>query len=333
MMIRELFFILPHLFTTARTWSGPSACCRLRVKRGGLGGGCWRVPATSVRQPGARAKRAGHQQHRALWLQEARARTCFFFRHTSFASVHPAVPVLKPKVQATDYGGRRLGREGGSASCAAPRRSLNSKGSPSTLAVCARGRDRRLAARARAAAKESNADQRVTYAAVALERRRGGAARVRLRARSRMNCAASVLQRQPSSIPSTTSRHRAEQSSSGYVRSFALRAMRRAAPAVERWWRRACPAESKADTSVVSTASWATAPKRETVGDDLDAPLVLPLDKKVGRDSRQWPRPHRKPERRLARVGPPKASRRRLQGQNAGTRGSCRRKRRSSITR
>ena len=188
-----------------------------------------------------------------------------FFSHTSFASVHSAVPVLKPKVQATrkpkvqatDYGGRRLGREGGSASCAAPRRSLNSKGSPSTLAVCARGRDRRLAARARAAAKESKADQRVTYTAVALERRSGGAARARLRARSWMNCAASVLQRPPRSIPSTTSRHRAERSSSGYVRSFALRAMRRAAPAVERWWRRACPAESKADTSVVSTASWA----------------------------------------------------------------------------
>ena len=29
------------------------------------GGGCKRVPATSVRQPAARAKRAGHQQHRA----------------------------------------------------------------------------------------------------------------------------------------------------------------------------------------------------------------------------------------------------------------------------
>ena len=66
-------FFLPHLCTTARTWSGPSACCRLRVKRGGLGAGCWRVPATSVRQPGARAKRVGHQQHRALWLQQARA--------------------------------------------------------------------------------------------------------------------------------------------------------------------------------------------------------------------------------------------------------------------
>ena len=95
------------------------------------------------------------------------------------------------------HGGRRLGREGGSASCAAPRRSLKSKGSPSTLAVCARGRERRLAARARAAAKDSKADQRVTYAAVALERRSGGAARARLRARSRMNCAASVLQRPP----------------------------------------------------------------------------------------------------------------------------------------
>ena len=46
-----IFFLVPHRFTTARTWSGPSACCRLLVKRGGLGGGCWRVPATSVRQP------------------------------------------------------------------------------------------------------------------------------------------------------------------------------------------------------------------------------------------------------------------------------------------
>ena len=97
---------------------------------------------------------------------------------------------LKPKVQATDYGGRRLG---GSASCAAPRRSLNSKGSPSTLAVCARGRDRRLAARARAAAKESQADQRVTYAAVALERSSGGAARARLQARSISSAAAHSL--------------------------------------------------------------------------------------------------------------------------------------------
>ena len=84
-----------------------------------------------------------------------------FFFHGPFSRRNPA---RGPSAQTTaaekstksraiqPHGGRRLGREGGSASCAAPRRSLKSKGSPSTLAVCARGRERRLAARARAAA-------------------------------------------------------------------------------------------------------------------------------------------------------------------------------------
>ena len=72
------------------------------------------------------------------------------------------------------------------------------QGVPIDVGSVREGGDRRLAAGARAAAKESKADQRVTYAAVALERRSGGAARVRLRARSRMNCEASVLQRPPS---------------------------------------------------------------------------------------------------------------------------------------
>ena len=53
------------------------------------------------------------------------------------------------------------------------------QGVPIDVGSVREGGDRRLAAGARAAAKESKADQRVTYAAVALERRSGGAARVR----------------------------------------------------------------------------------------------------------------------------------------------------------
>ena len=60
--------------------------------------------------------------------------------------------------------GKRLGTGGGGAASevAAPRRSLNSKAYPSTLAALARGSERRLAASARAAAKERRADQRAT---------------------------------------------------------------------------------------------------------------------------------------------------------------------------
>ena len=67
------------------------------------------------------------------------------------------------------------------------------QGVPIDVGSVREGRDRRLAARARAAAKESQADQRVTYAAVALERRSGGAARARLQARSISSAAAHSL--------------------------------------------------------------------------------------------------------------------------------------------
>ena len=57
------------------------------------------------------------------------------------------------------------------------RMSLSSGGSPSTLAVLPRGKERRLAARARAAAKESRAEQRAVEAEMLGprgERSRGG---------------------------------------------------------------------------------------------------------------------------------------------------------------
>ena len=61
------FFLAPFCNSSKGTWSGPCACCSLRVRRGGLGGGCWRVPGCQL---GARAERVGHQQHRALRQQE-----------------------------------------------------------------------------------------------------------------------------------------------------------------------------------------------------------------------------------------------------------------------
>ena len=95
--------------------------------------------------------------------------------------------------------------------------------------------DRRLAVTAGAAAKDRRADHPETYTAVALARKRGGAGRARLRARSRTNCAASALQRTPTSMPRTTQRRRAARKTLGYVRSMARRARRSATPAVERW--------------------------------------------------------------------------------------------------
>ena len=60
--------------------------------------------------------------------------------------------------------------------------SLNSGGSPSTLAVPPRGTERRLAAKARAAAEESRADQRAAKAEIQGPREEAGAALERRRA-------------------------------------------------------------------------------------------------------------------------------------------------------
>ena len=87
----------------------------------------------------------------------------------------------------------------------------SSGGSPSTLAVQPRGKERRLAARAQAAAKESRAEQRAIEAEMLEPREeRSRAALERRRARSLTKVAASVLQRPPSSRVRTTSSHRAD---------------------------------------------------------------------------------------------------------------------------
>ena len=111
-------------------------------------------------------------------------------------------------------------------------------------------------AKALAAAKLKAADQRRTHAATHALRSKGDAERARQRARSRMNSAASGLHRPPSSRARTTRRQRGARRSSGYVRSLARRAYRRAAPRNLRAWERGRPRLSRGDTRVVSTASW-----------------------------------------------------------------------------
>ena len=93
--------------------------------------------------------------------------------------------------------------------------SLSSGDSLSTLAVPPKGKERRLVAKARAAAKEIKADQRKAKAEMVGPREEAGAARARRRARSLTKVAASVLQRPPSSRASTTSLQRADCRSSG----------------------------------------------------------------------------------------------------------------------
>ena len=127
--------------------------------------------------------------------------------------------------------------------------------SPSTLAVPDKGRERRLAAKVRAAAKARSADQRNTKAAVHAARWAGRAARALLRARSLTNSAAWGLQRPPTSMPSTTNRQRRPEASSGYARALARSATRKAAPAARPLSRRGMPAAVRGDTRVVSTAS------------------------------------------------------------------------------
>ena len=80
--------------------------------------------------------------------------------------------------------------------------SLSSGDSPSTLAVPPRGKERRLVAKARAAAKESKADQRKAKAEMVGPREEAGGSLTKV--------AASALQRPPSSRASTTSLQRAE---------------------------------------------------------------------------------------------------------------------------
>ena len=99
-----------------------------------------------------------------------------------------------------------------------------------------RGREKRLAAKARAAAKESRADQQAVKAEILGPREEAGAALERRRAKSLTKVAVSALQRPPSSRARTTSLHRADCRSSG---QWALRASARLASR-----RRSCTASA-----------------------------------------------------------------------------------------
>ena len=79
--------------------------------------------------------------------------------------------------------------------------SLKRGGSPSTLAVAVSGKERRLAAKARAAAVERKEDHQQTKAATAGSREGAGAGRARRFAKNLTKFAASWLQQPPSSRP------------------------------------------------------------------------------------------------------------------------------------
>ena len=97
--------------------------------------------------------------------------------------------------------GTRMARGGSRAESA--RTSLRSDTSRSRLAVPAKGKHRRLAAKERAAAKESNADHRDAKAEMLGPRMTAATARARERARSLTKQAASWLQRPPRSTART----------------------------------------------------------------------------------------------------------------------------------
>ena len=99
-------------------------------------------------------------QSAANWAVRAGGTFCFLPSH--LFAVH-AVPVLVARIQGQTTQacqGMRLARGGGADASA--RRSLRSGGSPSTLAAPESGRERRLVAKARTAAKASRADHRST---------------------------------------------------------------------------------------------------------------------------------------------------------------------------
>ena len=134
---------------------------------------------------------------------------------------------------------------------------------PSTFAVPARGKDRRLAAKERPAANDRSADQRCVYAEILAAREKAGPFLARALARRRMKLAASELQRSPTSRARTTSRARAALENTRYVLSLARRAGCKTAPSVRPALRRGAPAAVRGETRVVSTASRAPSPQRQ----------------------------------------------------------------------
>ena len=153
---------------------------------------------------------------------------------------------------------------------------------PHEQPVVARGSARRLAQKARVAANEMRADQRSTYAEVAAHLAVAGAARARQRASWRTNSAASALQRPPTSKTSTVF----------FLALSGGSGLNGRAPGTSAPW----PGEPSATRHQWSAAratggtggrQWGdnggvnsqlnTPSERESVGDDLDATLILAL--------------------------------------------------------
>ena len=129
--------------------------------------------------------------------------------------------------------------------------------SPSVVLVPAQSKSRRLAANACWAACARMADHRERSEASTALRRMLGTALAFVWAKRRRKIVASRLHRPPVSRARTTSLHRLERRSSGYVRSLDLRASWSAAPSYWPARLRGWLDEVKGDTKGVSTASCA----------------------------------------------------------------------------
>ena len=125
------------------------------------------------------------------------------------------------------------------------------------MLVPAQSKSRRLAANACWAACARMADHRERSEASTALRRMLGTALAFVWAKRRRKVVASGLHRPPVSRARTTSLHRLERRSSGYVRSLDLRASWSAAPSYWPARLRGWLDEVKGDTKVVSTASCA----------------------------------------------------------------------------
>ena len=127
---------------------------------------------------------------------------------------------------------------------------------PSMSVVVEAGTWRRLHAKDRMAAADKCAAHREIQAWQGAGRRRMGMDWILWRDSNRSSVAASVLHLPPSSMATTTSLARPPPTSSGYVLSLALLAMRSAVPAVVCWWRRGSAWDVSGETKVVSMANW-----------------------------------------------------------------------------
>lgn len=222
------------------------------------------------------------------------------------------------------------------------------------LLAPAQSKSRRLAAKACWAAWVRIADQRERREASTALRRMLGTALAFVWAKRRRKVVASGLHRPPVSRARTTSLHRLERRSSGYVRSLDLRASWSAAPAYWPARLRGWLDEVKGDTKVVSTASCAPPHKGSPLAitsillsscrlmwsrlRSLRRVLVVTLAPASRQTlaaalSKGIPRPRKTPAWAHAARWSPNGSKMRRHRQMRADRGSGRRRRRRSRTR